>query len=377
MAKKDYYQILGVQRNASPEDIKKAYRKIALKYHPDKNPNDPTAGDKFREAAEAYEVLSNPEKKQQYDRFGHEGMQGQRARASQMDMEDIFSQFGDVFGGGNPFEGFFQGSAQKNVRKGSNLRIKLKLTIQEIANGVEKKVKVKRYTVCQACKGNGAQNGTALSTCHTCKGSGQVRRVANTILGQVMTSGNCPTCKGAGQSIKTPCSVCRGEGRVHQEEVVRINIPAGVSQGMQLSMAGKGHVPPQGGIPGDLIIVIEEQEDELLKREGDNIHYQLHISFIEAALGSETEVPTIWGKVKINLAPGTQSGQILRLRGKGIKNVEGYGTGDQLIHIQVWTPKKLTTEEKATLASLKDSPNFIPNPSKQEKSFFEKIKSLF
>jgi molecular chaperone DnaJ len=376
MAKKDYYEILEVKRNASPEEIKKAYRKIALKYHPDKNPNDPTAEDKFKAAAAAYEVLSDPEKRQQYDRFGHEGMRGQAAGGSHMNTEDIFSRFSDIFGG-NPFESFFAGGSQQGIRKGSNLQIKLKMTLQEIANGVAKKVKVKRYVTCEACQGNGAQNGTAISTCSHCKGSGQVRRVANTMLGQMMTASPCPVCHGAGRTILTPCSSCQGQGRRYQEEVITINIPAGVSQGMQLSMSGRGNAPAQGGIPGDLIIIIEEKEDELLKREGDNVHCQLYISFIDAALGGDQEVPTIQGKVKIKLEPGTQSGKILKLRGKGIKNIEGYGSGDQLVHIQVWTPKKLSKEEKETLGTLKSSPNFIPKPSKQEKGFFERVRDLF
>jgi molecular chaperone DnaJ len=375
MAKKDYYEILGVKRDVSQEELKKTYRKVALKYHPDKNPNNPAAEDKFKEAAEAYEVLSNPEKRQKYDQFGHEGMRGQAYEASHMDMEDIFSRFGDVFGGG--FESFFGGSSRQGVQKGTNLRIKLKLTLQEIANGVVKKVKVKRYVACTACKGNGAQGGTALATCSQCKGTGQIRRVAHTILGQMMTASPCSVCHGMGKTIKIPCDTCQGQGRRYEEEVITINVPAGVSQGMQLSMSGRGNFPMQGGMPGDLIILIEEKEDGILKREGDNIHCQLHISFIEAALGGEQEVATIQGKVKIKLEPGTQSGKVLRLKGKGVKHLDGYGIGDQLIHIQVWTPQKLSKEEKEQLEAMKDSPNFIPQPSKQERSFFEKFKSFF
>lgn len=375
MAKKDYYEILGVKRSASSEEIKKAYRKVALKYHPDKNPGNLAAEEKFKEAAEAYEVLNNAKKRQQYDRFGHEGVYGKTGRGPQMNTEDIFSHFSDIFGA-NPFESFFRGRSQ-TTQRGGDLRIKLKLTLQEIAQSVEKKIKVKRYTACNACGGNGAQNGTALSTCSTCKGTGQARRVASTMLGQVITATTCPTCQGVGQTILTPCSACRGEGRLYKEEVLNLKIPAGVRQGMQLSMTGKGNVPAQGGIPGDLIILIEEKEDDLLKREGTNIHYQLHISFIDAALGSDTEVPTLSGKVKIKLPPGTQSGKILRLRGKGIKDINGYGIGDQLIHVQVWTPPKLTKEEKETIESLRSSPNFVPNPSKQEKGFFEKFRSFF
>lgn len=375
MTKKDYYEILGVKRHTSPEEIKKAYRKVALKYHPDKNPGNTAAEEKFKEAAEAYEVLSNPEKRQQYDHFGHEGVYGKTSRGPRMNMEEIFSQFSDIFGG-TSFESFFRGGSQ-TTRRGTSLRIKLKLTLQEIAQGVEKKIKVKRYTACNACGGNGAQNGTALSTCSTCEGTGQAHRVANTMLGQVMTTTTCPTCQGSGQAISTPCSTCRGEGRLYKEDILSPKVPAGVSQGMQLSMKGQGNVPAQGGIPGDLIILIEEKEDALLKREGSNIHYQLHISFIDAVLGSDKEVPTLSGKVKVKLPPGTQSGKILRLRGKGIKDIDSYGVGDQLIHVQIWTPQTLTKEEREKLESLSSSPNFVPNPSKQERGLIEKFRSFF
>jgi molecular chaperone DnaJ len=379
MAKKDYYEILGVKRDATAEEIKKAYRQIALKYHPDRNPDDPTAEEKFKEAAEAYEVLSNPEKRQRYDYLGHDGMREQAYRGAHTQAEDIFGRYGDIFEG-TPFESFFQGGRsqrQRHTRQGTDLRIKLKLTLEEIAQGVEKKIKIKRYVTCQSCGGNGAQNGTELSTCKNCNGTGETHKVTNTLLGQVVTHGICPICHGSGKTIITPCSTCKGEGRVYAEEIVSIKIPAGVSEGMQLSMRGKGNVPPHGGIPGDLLIVIEEKEDSVLKREGNNIHYQLYISFSEAVFGAEKEVPTISGRVKVKLPAGTQSGKILRLRGKGIKDVEGYGQGDQLIHIQVWTPQKLTKEEKEVLESIKDSPNFIPQPGKQEKNFFEKFKSMF
>ncbi len=380
MAKRDYYEVLGVKRAATAEEIKKAYRQLALKYHPDKNPDNPKAEEQFKELAEAYEVLSDPAKRQQYDHLGHEGMRGQAYGNSQnYRAEDVFSRYGDMFEG-TPFESFFQGSrshAQSRVRQGSDLQIKLKLTLQEIATGVEKKIKIKRYVTCKACGGNGAQHGTTLSTCSTCKGTGEIRRVTNTLLGQVMTQSVCNVCHGTGKTITTPCDTCKGEGRVYAEEIITIKIPAGVRQGMQLSMRGNGNVPPQGGIPGDLIIVIEEKEDAFLKREGNNVYYQLYISFLEAVFGVEKEVPTLQGATKIKLEPGTQSGKILRLRGKGIKDIEGYGQGDQLIHIQIWTPEKLTKEEKATLETLQNSPNFVPQPGKQEKNFFEKFKSLF
>lgn len=380
MSKRDYYEILGVSKNATADEIKKAYRKVAIKFHPDKNPDDPTAEDKFKEAAEAYEILSNPEKRQRYDRFGHQGVNGGGFGGGGMNMEDIFSQFGDIFGGsGNPFESFFGGGGrgQARRRKGPNLRIKLKLTLEEVANGVEKKIKVKRYVTCKVCDGNGAKNGTSLQTCTMCGGSGQVRKVMNTMLGQMVSNSTCPNCRGEGKIVTDTCDACKGDGRMMEEEVIPIKIPAGVSEGMQLSMSGKGNVPIRGGIPGDLLIVIEEEEHEVLKREGNNIVYDLYINFADAALGTSTEVPTIDGVVKIKIEPATQSGKILRLRGKGIQDINGYGRGDQLIHVNIWTPKQLTKEEKAILEGLRDVPNFIPNPGKNEKGFFDKMKEFF
>lgn len=371
--KRDYYEILDLERTASPEEIKKAYRKVAIKYHPDKNPDNPEAEEKFKEAAEAYEVLGNAEKRQQYDRFGHEGVRDQAGRGPSMNMEDIFEQFSDIFGG-TPFGSFFRGA---QASKGTNLRIKLKLTLLEVAQGTEKKIKVNRHLLCKACGGNGSLHGTSLAQCSNCQGTGKTYRVAHSLLGQVMTVVPCSTCQGAGNIIQTPCSTCNGEGRVYQEEVLSLKIPAGVSQGMQLSMAGKGNAPPHGGTPGDLIILIEEKEDDLFTREGNNLHYHLYISFIDAALGNDQEVPTLSGKAKIKLPPGTQNGKVLRLRGKGIKDIKDYTIGDQLVHIQIWVPQKLTKEEKTKLEALKNAPNFIPNPKKQKKSFFEKVKAFF
>lgn len=374
MAKRDYYEILGLERSAGADEIKKAYRKIAIKYHPDKNPDDPTAEDKFKEAAEAYEVLSNPEKKQRYDQFGHAGMGGAAGGGygGGMNMDDIFSQFGDIFGGGGGgFESFFGGGGGRGGarrRKGSNLRIKMKLTLEEIAQGVEKKVKVKRLVVAE---------GVTYKSCTSCQGTGQIRKVVNTMLGQMVSANTCPVCHGSGKIIdKKPAGV-DNTGLEQKEEVLSIRIPAGVEDGMQLSMSGKGNEPPHGGIPGDLLIVIEEAEHEILKREGNNIVYDLFLNFADAALGTSVEVPTIDGKVKIKIEPGTQSGKILRLRGKGIKDLNGFGSGDQLIHINLWTPQTLSKEEREALEMLRDSPNFGPNPGKDEKGFFDKMKEFF
>ncbi len=389
MSKRDYYDVLGVAKNASAEEIKKAYRKLAIKFHPDKNPNDKSAEDKFKEAAEAYEILSNPEKKQRYDHYGHAGVGGASGGGGYggggMNMEDIFSQFGDIFGGGGGgggFESFFGGGGQQSrggrrVAKGSNLRIKVKLTLEEIANGTEKKIKVNKQIVCKTCDGSGAKDRSSISTCKTCGGSGAVRRVTNTILGQMQTTSTCPTCNGSGSQITSKCTVCHGEGTVRGEETITINIPAGVSDGMQLSMSGKGNAAPNGGIPGDLIILIEETPHETLKREGNNIVYDLHVSIIDAALGYSAEVPTIDGKAKIKIEPGTQSGKLLRLKGKGIPEINSYHRGDEIIHVNIWTPKALSSEERAMLEKLRDSPNFKPQPGKNDKSFFEKMKEYF
>lgn len=390
MSKIDYYDILGVGKSSSPEEIKKAYRKLAIKYHPDKNPDDHTAEDKFKEAAEAYEILSNPEKKQRYDHYGHAGVGGASGGGGGyggggMNMEDIFSQFGDIFGGGggggSPFESFFGGQQQsrggRRVAKGSNLRIKVKLTLEEIAHGAEKKIKVNKQVVCKTCDGSGAKDKASVSTCKSCGGSGSVRRVTNTILGQMQTTSTCPTCNGSGSQITSKCTSCHGEGTVRGEETITINIPAGVSDGMQLSMSGKGNAAPNGGIPGDLIILIEEIPHETLKREGNNIVYDLHLSIIDAALGYSAEVPTIDGKAKIKIEPGTQSGKLLRLKAKGIPEVNSYHRGDQIIHVNIWTPKALSSEERNMLEKLRESPNFKPQPGKNDKSFFEKMKEYF
>jgi molecular chaperone DnaJ len=380
--KRDYYEVLGVDKRASADDIKKAYRKMAIKYHPDKNPDDPTAEDKFKEAAEAYDVLSDDQKRARYDQFGHAGMGGQQGYGG-ASMDDIFSQFGDIFGEDSPFGSFFNGGRggggqqRQRVRRGSDLRIKLKLSLQEIANGTEKKIKVKRHVACNTCGGNGSKNGTAVQTCQTCQGTGQTRKVVNTMLGQMVSTATCPTCNGEGKLVTERCDVCHGEGRVLQEDVIPIKIPAGVAEGIQLSVGGKGNVPPRGGVAGDLLIVVEEEEDEDLKRDGVNVIYDLYVNFVDAALGTSVEVPTIDGRARITLEAGTQSGKILRLKGKGIKELNGYGRGDQLIHVNVWTPKALSSDERATLERLRSSPNFQPKPNKNEKGFFEKMKDFF
>ena len=387
MGKRDYYDILGVTRSSNADEIKKAYRKMAIKYHPDKNPDDKKSEDNFKEAAEAYEVLSNSDKKKRYDQYGHAGgaasANGGGHGGGNMNMDDIFNQFGDIFGGGggSPFDSFFGGQQQsrggRRVSRGSNLRIKVKLTLEEIAKGIEKKVKVNKQIICETCDGSGAKDKSSFHTCSTCNGSGAVRRVTNTILGQMQTTSTCPTCNGEGTEITAKCTICHGEGLTRGEETISINIPAGVSEGMQLSMSGKGNAAARGGVAGDLIILIEELAHETLKREGNNIIYDLHISFIDATIGSSVEVPTIDGKAKIKIDPGTQGGKILRLKAKGIPEVNSYHRGDQLIYINIWTPKVLSKDEREMLDSFKDSPNFKPQPGKNEKSFFDKMKEYF
>lgn len=379
MSKRDYYEILGVTKSASDDEIKKAYRKLAIKYHPDKNPDDKSAEEKFKEAAEAYEVLSNPEKRQRYNQFGHAGMSGAASGGGHygggMNMEDIFSQFGDIFGGG--FGGFGGGSrGGRRVNRGSNLRVKVKLNLQEIAKGVEKKIKVNKFVSCNTCHGSGAKNGQ-FETCKTCQGSGVQTRMTQTFLGAMQTQTTCGTCGGEGKIVKDKCNTCHGDGIVRAEEVISINIPAGVGEGMQLSMSGKGNAAPRGGINGDLLILIEEEEHTDLKRDGNNLFYECYINFVDAALGTSIEVPTVDGKAKIKIEPGTQAGKVLRLKGKGLPDLNSYGHGDLLVNINVWTPQNLTNEEKKILESLRDSKNFQPNPNKKDKGFFERMKEYF
>lgn len=384
MAKRDYYEILEVDKNASEDQIKKAYRKMALKYHPDKNPDDPDAEAKFKEAAEAYEVLRDNEKRQRYDRFGHDGVKGMPGGGFNMSMDDIFSQFGDIFG--DAFGGAFgdafgfggtRARSRRRVNRGSNIRVKVKLTLEEIANGVEKKLKVNKYVPCDTCSGTGAKDGSSYSSCSTCHGTGQVTRVTNTFLGQMQTTSTCPTCGGEGQTISLKCPACAGNGIVKGEEVIQVKIPAGVEDGMQLSMSGKGNAGARGGVPGDLIVLIEEQEHPHLIRDGQNLLYEHYISFPDATLGTSIEVPTLDGKARIKLPAGTHSGKVLRLKGKGLPSLNSYGRGDLLVNLSVWTPQNLSKEEQEMLENMKNSPNFKPNPSGKDKSFFSRMKEYF
>jgi molecular chaperone DnaJ len=382
MSKRDFYEILGLTKSASEDEIKKAYRKLAIKYHPDKNPDDKAAEEKFKEAAEAYEVLSNPEKRQRYNQYGHAGVGGASGGGGGygggMNMDDIFSQFGDIFGGGGGFGGF-GGSSRgggRRVVRGSNLRVKVKLNLQEIAKGVEKKLKVNKFVSCNTCKGSGAKNGT-FDTCKLCNGSGVQVRTQQTFLGAMQTQTTCSGCNGEGKTVKDKCNTCHGDGIVRAEEVISINIPAGVAEGMQLSVGGKGNAAPRGGINGDLLVLIEEEEHLELKRDGSNLFYDSYVNFADAALGTSIEIPTVDAKVKIKIEPGTQSGKVLRLKGKGLPDVNSYGIGDLLVNINVWTPQTLTSEEKKALETLRLSKNFAPNPNRKDKGFFDRMKEYF
>jgi len=374
--KRDYYEILEISKGASKDDIKKAYRKLALKYHPDRNPGIKEAEEKFKEAAEAYEVLSDDTKKQRYDQYGHEGLRGGTGGGGGygMNMDDIFSHFGDVFGfsGGRSRSG-----GGRRVNRGTNLRVKVKMNLEEIAKGVEKKIKVRKHVPCEECTGTGAESGSGKQTCSTCRGSGMVTHVQNTFLGQMQTSSPCPTCDGEGEVIQKKCGKCRGEGIVIDEDVITINIPAGVSEGMQLNVSGRGNAARRGGINGDLIVAIEEEEHpELARRENDLI-YNLFITFPDACLGTTAEIPTVDGRVKVKIDPGTQPSKILRIKDKGLPEVQTSRRGDLLVVVNVWIPKVVSKEERNFLEKLQKSPNFTPNPSKQEKGFFESIKNFF
>ena len=389
MAKRDYYEILGVSKSAGADEVKKAYRKVAMQYHPDRNPGDKASEEKFKEAAEAYEILSDADKKAKYDRYGHQafapgGGGGGGFHPGGMNMDDIFSHFGDVFGD-DSFGSFFGGGRRggggggrrQTGQRGTNLRIKIKLTFEEMAKGVTKNVKLKKNTTCNTCTGSGAKDKGSNQTCNTCGGSGQVRRVSNTFLGQMQTVTTCPTCSGEGSIITAKCTNCRGTGVTPGEETISIDIPAGVQAGMQLSMNGKGNNGERGGYPGDLIIQIEEEPHPELQRDGLNVAYELHLTFPEAVFGTSVEVPTIDGKARIKIPAGTQSGKIFRLKGKGFPEVQGYTKGDQLVQVNIWTPQHVSSDEKAMLEKMMDSANFKPQPNKNDKSFFDKLKEVF
>lgn len=370
--KRDYYEVLGVSKNADDAEIKKAYRKLALKYHPDRNPDDAQAEANFKEAAEAYEVLSNKEKRAKYDRFGHAGMGGAASGGfgGGMSMDDIFSQFGDIFGGGgSPFDSFFGGGGGgRRRRQGANMRVRIKLTLEEIVQGVEKKIKVQKWV---------NSPDAQFTTCSQCRGTGQVTRVTQTILGQMQTASTCPACQGEGQVLTHRPNGSNEHGQIRKDDVVSIKIPPGVHDGMQLNVRGKGNDGPRGGVAGDLIVVIEEIPHEFLVREGINLHYDLYVSLPDAILGKQIEVPTVSGKARIKLEPGVQSGRILRLKGKGVPNVERFGTGDLLVHVNVWTPKNVSGEIKKFFENHRDDEAFQPKPSSEDKSFFDKVKDMF
>ena len=377
MAKRDYYEVLGVDKNVSPEDLKKAYRKLALKSHPDRNPGD-------KEAAEAYDVLSNPDKKARYDQFGHAGLDGAGGYGSQgMSMDDIVASFGSIFGdlfggGGFSFGGFgdARGGTRRAVQRGSNLRIKVKLTLEEIDQGVEKKIRVNKYKTCKTCVGSGARNNS-FETCSHCHGTGIVTEMRRSLFGQMQTQSACPYCGGTGKIIKDKCPDCHGDGIVKAEDIITINIPAGVAGRVQLSMHGQGNAAPRGGVNGDLIIQVEELPHEHFERQDNNLFYNAFITFTDAALGGSIEIPTLNGKVRVKIEQGTPSGKVIRLKGKGLPDINGYSRGDMLVSINVWVPKSINKEEKAMLEELAKHPNFQPNPSKQEKGFFDKMKDLF
>lgn len=391
MAKRDYYEILGVPRNASQDEIKKAYRKLALKYHPDRNPNNREAEEKFKEAAEAYEVLGDQEKRRRYDQFGHEGLRPGADFHPFTDINDIFSTFSDIFGssfGGGIFEEVFGGGRTYRTRQrgqsgtpGSDLKVRLKLTLEEIASGVEKKIRIKRFEKCSACNGSGARTSGSMITCPVCNGTGEVRQVSRSPFGQFVNISTCTNCGGEGRVVRDLCPQCNGEGRVQAESTIKVNIPAGVAADNYIPLRGQGNAGRRGGPPGDLIVLIEEEPHPYFVRNGDDVILDLLISYPEAALGAEVEVPTLHGKAKLKIEPGTQSGKILRMREKGIPHLNSYGRGDQLVRVNVWIPTRLTQREKDLLKQLASSDNIKPRDgdtsAHSEKSFFEKMKGVF
>ncbi|MDR1458897.1 MAG: molecular chaperone DnaJ [Bacteroidales bacterium] len=379
MGKRDYYEVLGVAKTATLPEIKKAYREKALKYHPDRKPDDKDAEEKFKEAAEAYEVLSNEEKRARYDRMGHAGMSG--FGAQDMNMEDIFAQFGSIFndfGFGSNFKRNFssQSGSGRSILKGSNIRIKVKLTLEEIAKGVEKNIKVQKFIRCDTCKGSGAKNPEAIKTCTTCNGRGYIVKTQQSIFGHMQVQTECSACHGSGKTVTEKCSNCSGNGVVKGEDITSIRIPAGVADGMQFSMREKGNAAPNNGENGDLFILIQEEKHPVFERDGNNLYLEHYISFSQAALGDTIEIPTLDGKAKIKISTGTQPSTLLRLNGKGLPDVQGYGKGDLIVNINVWVPKSLTKEEKQILEQIASSENFKPQPPKQA-SFFQRVKHFF
>ncbi len=387
MSKRDYYEVLGVDKGAGEPELKKAYRKQAMKFHPDRNKGDDEAEKKFKEAAEAYEVLSDPQKRAQYDRFGHAGVNGQGGFGGggvEFDMEDIFSRFGDIFGGGFFGDDLFGGGRSRSRGRrqpgtpGSDMKIRMPLSLEEIAFGVEKTLKVKKQAICETCSGTGAASESDFETCGTCNGMGEVRQVTRTMLGQMVNVQACPTCQGDGRIIKNKCKTCSGEGRIRGEETIKVNIPSGVSNGNYITLRGQGNAGRRGGQAGDLIVLIEEKEHEDFIREGNNIYYDLGLSIPDAILGTEVQVPTLKGKAKLRIEEGTQPGKLLRMRGKGIEGLNNSGVGDQFVRVNVYVPKELTAKERKAIESLREAENFdASNQTKEEKSFFSKMKDVF
>lgn len=385
MAKRDYYEILGVNRGAPVEEIKKSYRKLALQFHPDRNPNNKEAEEKFKEAAEAYEVLSDSEKRHRYDQFGHEGMRAGSDFHGYQDINDIFSSFSDIFGGGI-FDDVFGGGRQQRQRKttvgtpGSDLKVRLRLTLEEIATGVEKKLKIKKWKPCETCEGSGAKSGSARSTCPTCNGAGEIRQVSRSMFGQFVNISTCSTCGGEGRIVKDPCTECAGEGRIQGETTIKVAVPAGVADGNYIPLRGQGNAGRRGGPGGDIIVIIEEEPHEHFQRSNDDVVYDLLLSFPEATLGTEVEIPTLTGRSRLKIEPGTPAGRILRMRDKGIPHLNSYGKGNQLVRIAIWVPSKLSAKEKELLRELEKSENVSPSENERKKvshSFFDRVKDSF
>lgn len=381
-AKRDYYEILGVQKGASTDEVKKAYRKMALQYHPDRNPNNKEAEEKFKEATEAYEVLSDQQKRQRYDQYGHQGMRGGADYHNYQNFNDIFSQFGDIFGGGGSiFDEMFGGTQSRRRHStgepGSDLRVRLKLSLEEIAEGVEKKIKIKKWKTCSTCSGSGAKPGSGKTTCPHCNGTGELRQVSRSMFGQFVNIATCTYCGGTGQLIKEKCPTCEGEGREQGETTLKINVPAGVSEGQYMTLQGQGNAGRRGGSPGDVIVEFIEEHHEHFSRNGDDIIFNAMISYPDAVLGTDLEVPTLTGKARIKIDPGTMAGKMLRMKEKGIPHLNSYGRGDQLVRVQVWVPHKLNSREKELLRELSTAEHINPTDEEKKKSFFDKMKNVF